>query len=176
MNAGDSRRRRGTSTGAAVFVAALAAATSGLVGCASPPSPGPASRASVVDTATVVADVTAFLRASAGDWNRDDLDAFMATYADEVITFVGGEEVVRSKDEIRANYERSYFGTDGEPPDLRFSAIEVRPLGDTHALAFGRWTLYTPGFEEQPVQGSGWFSLVLERRADGWRIVHDHSS
>jgi uncharacterized protein (TIGR02246 family) len=128
------------------------------------------------DSAGVAREIVSLLRASARDWNRDDLDAFMSTYADDVLTFVGGETVVRSKAAIRGNYERSYFGGATEPPDLDFSDIEVRPLGDTHALAFGRWTLYTPGFEEQPVTGSGWFSLVLERRGDGWRIVHDHSS
>jgi uncharacterized protein (TIGR02246 family) len=129
-----------------------------------------------VDSAVVAAEVTALLEGSARDWNRDDLDAFMATYADDVLTFVGGEAVVRDRAQVRANYERSYFDGSSEPPDLRFSEIEVRPLGATHAVAFGRWTLYTPGFEEQPVTGSGWFSLVLERRGDTWRIVHDHSS
>lgn len=145
-----------------------------VAGCASA-SPG-AGALAAVDTAAVRGEVTAFLQASARDWNRDDLDAFIATYTEGELAFVGGESVVRSREQVRANYERSYFGGDTEPPDLRFTDLEVRPLGTTHALAFGRWTLYLPGFEEQQVTGTGWFSLVLERHEGSWRIVHDHSS
>ena len=130
-----------------------------------------------VDSVAVAAEVTAMLTESSRAWNRDDLDAFIADYAtDRPLSFVGGETVVRSVETLRTNYERSWFGGVTVPPDLDFSEVEVRPLGASHALAFGRWTLYTPGFEEQPVVGSGWFSLVLERIDGRWKIIHDHSS
>ncbi len=33
-----------------------------------------------------------------------------------------------------------------------------------------RWSL------DGPNAGSGVFSVVLERRADGWKVIHDHTS
>ena len=44
----------------------------------------------------------------------------------------------------------------------------------THAFAaivLGRWKL-----TETPNAGSGVFSVVLERRPEGWRVIHDHTS
>lgn len=138
---------------------------------------GSRSMDAVLDTAAVEREVRAFLEASARAWNRDDLDAFVATYTDAPdLTFVGGAEVVRDREQLLENYASSWFSGASEPPDLRFSDVEVRPLSDRHALAFGRWTLYLAGFEVQTLIGTGWFTLVLERDAQGWVIVHDHSS
>jgi ketosteroid isomerase-like protein len=39
------------------------------------------------------------------------------------------------------------------------------------AVVLGRWRL-----TETPNAGSGVFSVVLERRPEGWRIIHDHTS
>lgn len=129
------------------------------------------------DSAAVDREVREFLDESARAWNRDDLDAFVATYTDSAgLTFVGGAEVVRDREQLRQNYSSSWFSGASEPPDLRFSDVEVRPLSARHALAFGRWTLYLPGFEVQTRVGTGWFTLLLERTASGWVIVHDHSS
>jgi ketosteroid isomerase-like protein len=35
----------------------------------------------------------------------------------------------------------------------------------------GRWRL-----TDTPVAGGGVFSVVLTRTADGWKVVHDHTS
>jgi ketosteroid isomerase-like protein len=38
-------------------------------------------------------------------------------------------------------------------------------------VVLGRWRL-----TETAQAGSGVFSVVVERRPEGWRIVHDHTS
>lgn len=136
-------------------------------GPAAPPAAGP-----VADPS---AEVRAALDASAEGWNRGDLDAFMAPYRESAqTTFVGSSGIVRGKTAIREIYQRSYF-RDGRPAQrLRFDAVEVRALGPAHALAVGRWALTDPGAAEP--KHAGIFSLVLERTAEGWKIVHDHSS
>lgn len=116
------------------------------------------------------------LRASVQAWNRDDLDAFLEDYSEDAgLTLVGADTVIRGKAALREHYRSEYFGA-GEPDDLAFDELRVRPLGRGHALAHGRWTRYTPGFETQPVTGRGRFSLVLREENGRWRILHDHSS
>jgi ketosteroid isomerase-like protein len=67
---------------------------------------------------------------------------------------------------------RSFF-KDGKPmQQLRFEQVSIRRLGREHALVVGRFVLEGGGQPEQ----SGWFSTVWERQADGWRVIHDHSS
>ena len=76
---------------------------------------------------------------------------------------------MRGFDEVLARYQRVY-------PDaasrgrLRFELVQFRPLRAGAALVIGRYRLD----REQPAEGM--FTLVLERRSEGVRIVHDHSS
>jgi hypothetical protein len=52
---------------------------------------------------------------------------------------------------------------------FRIEAID--PVGADGAVVLGTWDL-----TESPSDGRGVFSVVLERRPEGWRIVHDHTS
>lgn len=135
-----------------------------------------------MDSARVADEITAMLRASARSWNAGDLDAFVDDYLDSPeMTFVGGSDVVRGREEVRARYEASYWAPGVERDSLRFEELEIRPLGDRHALALGRYVLYRPPADSTTATGR--FSLVLRRMGDGndgddreWKIVHDHSS
>lgn len=137
----------------------------------------PAEVVASADSAGVAAEITAMLQASADAWNRDDLAGFLDDYTDDpTLAFVGATEVRRGKAQVEAGYRESYFNGQGEAPDLAFDQLEVRPLGTGFGLAHGRWTLYEPGFDAQPVIGQGRFSLVLRKEGDEWKIMHDHSS
>jgi len=48
----------------------------------------------------------------------------------------------------------------------------VRPLGRDFALVVGHWTVTGMANGDR----SGIFSLTWQRRPEGWRIIHDHSS
>ena len=120
-------------------------------------------------------EIIAALETSAAAWNQGDMTGFLEPYLDSPqTTFVGSGGLLRGKEEIRARYEDSYWAG-GAPEDvLRFDNIEVRPVGNEHALAIGRYVLAdrTAGRET----ASGIFSLVFARTAQGWKIIHDHSS
>jgi beta-aspartyl-peptidase (threonine type) len=54
---------------------------------------------------------------------------------------------------------------------LAFRILRVDPVGADGAVVLGRWDL---ALAAGPVGGI--FSVVVERRPEGWRIVHDHTS
>ena len=54
---------------------------------------------------------------------------------------------------------------------LGFEILGIQHLGADGAVVLGRWKL-----TNTPNAGSGVFSVVLERRPEGWRVVHDHTS
>lgn len=124
---------------------------------APPPSPEP--------------EITALLDQSVAAWNRGDLDGHLADNADS-ITFMTGRGPITGKDKTAEALRRSFF-RDGQPiQSLRFEQVTVRPLGSGYALVVGRFILSGGGEAEK----SGWFSTVWERRPEGWRVIHDHSS
>lgn len=136
-------------------------------GCARVPTPSPRDDASAI---------VRMLEESADEWNRGNLDGFLATYLDSPqTTFVTGTGLVHGKGAIRDRYLAGYWKSGGLPPQLlRFEDLQVRPLGATHALATGRYVLTQR--EGGAPAGKGIFSLVLVRTGGGWKIIHDHSS
>ncbi len=118
------------------------------------------------------ASVTAMLERSATAWNDGDLDAFMADYANAATTsFMTPDGPVYGPEEIRARYA-SGFAADAHRDSLRFEDLNVRRLPPLIGLVTGKYVLHDDG----KVTSTGWFTLVLRRVGDGWRIVHDHSS
>jgi ketosteroid isomerase-like protein len=116
--------------------------------------------------------LAAQLRRSADDWNRGDLEGFMSDYArDGATSFVEGGHVRRGWDYIHSRYAPRF--TPGAARDsLRFEEVAVRPLGGRHALMTARFILFRDG----QTTASGPFTLVFERRPEGWKILHDHTS
>lgn len=110
------------------------------------------------------------LQATAGMWNRGDLEGFIAPYADAT-TFMTPAGLI-GRDAMRARYVSKYFTGAAPDQQLRFDQLETRALGADDALMTGRYTLSGGGKAEQ----TGRFTLVWMRTAGGWRIVHDHSS
>jgi uncharacterized protein (TIGR02246 family) len=119
-------------------------------------------------------EIRAMLKKSEAAWNRGDMAAFASDYEDAPTTTFVGREVTRGGvDAILARYQRGY-PTPEKRGILRFSEIEVRPLGDGYALALGKFALKRTA--EGGGDSSGRFTLVLHRTAKGWKIIHDHSS
>ena len=114
------------------------------------------------------------LQASASSWNAGDLAGFLDDYLDSPRTVFIGSTRTYGRDEVRRRYEEGYWA-DGIPPqELAFDSMEVQPLGARHALAHGRYVL--TGREDADAVATGYFTLILVRTDDGWRIMHDHSS
>ena len=111
------------------------------------------------------------LIASAEAWNKADLSGHIGLYTDTA-TFMGGNGPIQGRDRVGDSLAKSFW-RDGKPKQtLSFDRIEVRPLGDRHALSTGHFVLTGGGEADR----SGWFSLTWEKTSTGWRIIHDHSS
>lgn len=118
-----------------------------------------------------VAEIQSILTTQQDAWNRGDIDAFMNGYARSASTvFVSQDEVSRGWETVRDRYrvkysDRAKMGT------LSFSEIEVTMLSPDAAVVLGRWRLKRANDEPH-----GRFTLIFKRLAEGWRIVHDHTS
>jgi ketosteroid isomerase-like protein len=118
------------------------------------------------------AAVTGVLTAQQDAWNRGDLVAYMDGYLrSDALVFTSGSKIRRGWNETRAAYETRYGADRSGMGKLAFEIIDVQAVGADGAIILGRWIL-----TETPNAGSGVFSVILERRPEGWRIVHDHTS
>ena len=116
--------------------------------------------------------VEGVLQAQADAWNRGDLDGYMAGYArTPELVFTSGAKVRRGWQETRDAYVKKYGSDPRGMGKLSFELLQVQPVGADGAVVLGRWQL-----RDTPNAGGGIFSVVLERRPEGWRVVHDHTS
>jgi uncharacterized protein (TIGR02246 family) len=144
-----------------------------LLACGSPgtgvTTPAPTA---LPDSARLNAEVSAQFGRSATAWNRGDLEAFMSDYAREATTsFVDGRRPRKGWDWIRQSYAPR-FAPGAQRDSLSFEELEARPLAPRLALITGRFVLARGG----RTTASGPFTLVMEQRTDGWKILHDHTS
>lgn len=111
------------------------------------------------------------LEEQSADWNRGDIRGFMEAYWNSPeMTFSGQGQVVRGWQSTLERYQTKYPRE--KMGQLEFRDIEVRLIGDTAALVLGSYHL-----QRGEQQDTGGFTLVLEKfPAEGWRIIHDHTS
>lgn len=126
------------------------------------------------DSERIASEVEAVCHAQQAAWNRGDIEGFMRAgyWPSESLTFFSGGDVTRGYETVLARYRRRYASEGAEMGQLEFSSLETELLGPDHALLRGHWQLDFQGREDV----GGLFTLVLHRTADGWRIVHDHTS
>jgi uncharacterized protein (TIGR02246 family) len=112
------------------------------------------------------------LQLSARAWNAGDLEGFLITYArDSATTFVTSRGLIYGFAAIRGRYA-GRFEAGAERDSLSFTGLTVRMLGPDHVLSTARYTL-TRG---DSLTATGPFTVVWERRPEGWRMIHDHTS
>jgi ketosteroid isomerase-like protein len=127
--------------------------------------------AAPASTSKATADITALLTGQAAAWNRGDLDAFMQPYAKtDTLRFASGGNVTLGWQATLDGYRKTYpdqaaMGT------LSFTQLEITELAADAAIAFGRWQLTRT--KDAP---HGLFTLTLQKTAEGWRIIQDHTS
>jgi uncharacterized protein (TIGR02246 family) len=146
-----------------LIVAALAACR---------PSNRPTAAPDAASGEALTREITAQFTRSADDWNRGDLEGFLSDYApDSATTFVDGFRARRGFAWIRENYAPR-FAPGARRDSLHFEEVEVRLLSPTLSLVTARFVLERGG----RATASGPFTLVMEHRMDGWKILHDHTS
>lgn len=115
--------------------------------------------------------IAALIHQQARDWNAGNLDQYMEAYwKSDDLTFSAGGEITRGYQATLARYKQRY-PTAEAMGKVTFSDLEYLPLGRTAMQVLGVWKLK----RDQEVM-SGRFTLVFRRFAEGWRIVHDHTS
>lgn len=169
------KRSDGRSPVLRLFGAVATLVLLGAAGCVPAPEAEPTAQQTVADQEEEAARITEMLLSSAEAWSSGDLDGFMDDYwNDPGLTFSGSTGVTRGWEGVRQRYLRTYWAPGAQRDSLRFEDLEVRMLGDAHALVLGRYVLHQP--ESGTTNATGFFSLVLWKTVDGWKIVHDHTS
>jgi uncharacterized protein (TIGR02246 family) len=118
------------------------------------------------------AAIASLLAAQVAAWNRGDLARYMDAYArSPALVFTSGGNVRRGWQEAYDHYRARYATDPAAMGRLVFAIASIDAVGADAAVVLGRWDLTATAHP-----GRGVFTLVLERRAEGWRIVHDHTS
>lgn len=123
-------------------------------------------------TAADRSDVSAVLEAQVAAWNREDLAGYMDKYArSEQLVFTSAGKVRRGWQATYDAFRTKYATAPGTMGQLQFEVLQIDPAGADGCVVLGRWTL-TSGAHP----ATGLFTVVLERQAAGWRVIHDHTS
>lgn len=127
--------------------------------------------------------VTDLLTEQSAAWNRGDLEAFCAVYAEDAV-FVTPKGLTQGRQAVLDRYRTSYPTLEAmgilslEPVELREAwGFEPSPLGDAqpsrvHGISLvARWKLV----KADGTEASGLTLLVFHRQAGRWMIVQDAS-
>jgi beta-aspartyl-peptidase (threonine type) len=116
--------------------------------------------------------VTEVLDRQAASWNNGDLAGYMDGYAKiDGLVFTSGGHVRLGWQDAFDHYKARYATDPKAMGHLAFTVTRVDPVGPDGAVVLGQWKLTG---SEHP--GEGVFTLVFQRRPEGWRIIHDHTS
>ena len=89
--------------------------------------------------------VRAVLDRQVADWNKGDLDGFLAGYWNSPkVVFQSGGQRLDGWVAMRDRYRRRYQAEGRAMGRLAFSGLDVEPLGPEAVLAHGRWQLTMP--------------------------------
>ncbi|HSK13751.1 MAG TPA: DUF4440 domain-containing protein [Phnomibacter sp.] len=104
-------------------------------------------------------------------WNRGDIAAFMQGYwHNDSLTFVGSQGPQYGWQTTMDRYLRTY-DTPEKMGTLKFDILKLEQVGKKDCILLGKWHLSrTVG------DVGGYFTLVLRKMKDGWKIVYDHTS
>lgn len=120
-----------------------------------------------LDIEVEILDVLAKQKAA---WNQGDIEGFMRYYwRSEDFTFQSGNNRILGWDALLARYKKNYSGENMGILDFR--DIVVKTLSEKTVLVIGRWEV-----ERKTEVLGGLFTLIIQRKPEGWRIIHDHTS
>jgi ketosteroid isomerase-like protein len=149
----------------------LVAAVLSVAACSHPAPPAPPAPPHAFIDADKLA-ITDVITKQAAAWNRGDLGGYMDGYAKiDTLVFTSGGKINRGWQTTYDRFKKRYGSDTSTMGKLSFADLEVTPIGADGAIALGTWSL-----ESGDKSTGGVFTLVFERRAEGWKIVHDHTS
>jgi ketosteroid isomerase-like protein len=118
-------------------------------------------------------DVVKVLIAQRDAWNRGDINGFIQAYKDAPDTLMVTHQISHGFAELAESYRHDYpnhaaMGT------LSFSGIEARALDAKFAIVLGNYHLERA--KKEGGNAEGVFTMVLEKTAQGWKIILDHTT
>jgi uncharacterized protein (TIGR02246 family) len=118
-------------------------------------------------------DVVKIILAQQNAWNKGDLDGYLSHYKDAPDTQAVLANLVRGVDNIRAAYRQNFPNKDamGEIED---TDIDVRAMGDSYALATGKYHLNRSKKSGGAIDGT--FMELFEKTPNGWQIIFSQST
>ena len=135
----------------------------------------------VLGATTPKEEVLAVVQQQVAAWNKGDLEAFCAVYADDAVFVsppraantdagvVASDGVTRGRSEVLTRYKKRY--PDGKAMGrLTIDPHDVRETKDAVSIS-AKWTLSYP--DKAALTGNT--VIVLVRSKSGWKIVHDAS-
>jgi uncharacterized protein (TIGR02246 family) len=118
-------------------------------------------------------DIRRVLDDQVAAWNRGDIPGFMQGYDNSASTTFVGSTITKGHAQVLADYRKRY-PTPEKMGTLRFSDLEIRPLGPDYASVIGRFHLDRSS--EAGGEASGIFTLLFHRTNQGWKVILDHTS
>lgn len=105
------------------------------------------------------------------DWNKGDMTGYMQGYLkSDSLIFVGKTRLYYGWQKNLEIYQKVY-------PDLAamgyltFDIKQIKMIDKKNALVLGAWNLKTQKDEQK-----GFFTILVKKFKDGWKITVDHSS
>lgn len=136
-------------------------ALTGLLACASPAQSLPEAKE----------QIAMLLQDQVDAWNRGNIEGYMEGYwKSDSTVFVSGGSMTKGFEEVLTRYKKGY-NTREKMGRLEFQDLVVRLLSPSVGIATGIWRLHRE--KDHPW---GRFTLILEKKPEGWRITHDHTS
>lgn len=118
-------------------------------------------------------DVVKIILAQQNAWNKGDLDAYLSHYKDAADTQAVLANLVRGVDNIRSAYKQNFPNKDSMGT-IEDTDIEVKALGDSYALATGKYHLNRSKKSGGPIEGT--FMELFEKTQAGWQIIFSQST
>jgi beta-aspartyl-peptidase (threonine type) len=105
-------------------------------------------------------------------WNKGDLKEFMKGYWNSPdLSFYSGRDKKKGWQETHDRYHERYKKDGREMGKLTFSELAFDTLAPETVMVRGRWKLV---LSKENLDGL--FTLIVQKKPEGWRIVHDHTS
>jgi beta-aspartyl-peptidase (threonine type) len=120
-----------------------------------------------VDNTEEILDVLAKQKLA---WDEGDIEGFMEHYwHSKDFTFQSGNNRILGWDALLARYKKNYSGENRGILD--FKDFVIKAISENTALVLGRWRVKR---KDEVLEGL--FTLIIQRKPEGWRIIHDHTS
>lgn len=116
-------------------------------------------------------EIKAVLEKQRLDWNNGDMIGYMQGYLkSDSLLFVGKTGPFYGWEKNLQVYQQVYPDK-AAMGNLTFDIIQIKIIDKKHAFVLGGWNLQMEKGEQK-----GFFTLLVKKFKEGWKIVVDHSS